>query len=183
MRLKKFINLYLEKITNPKLLEFGINDVYVKGLLHPGNKLGAVFIFTEPNAPEYYENYKKIKKIIELDVWDSISLFSESPEDWAIYLNKLPLKPLDESLPFKEVINHNERIRTFLESTNDEEFKWHQDNEDRLVSTIHETDWMIQLDDELPIKLEVGKQILIPEGVWHRIIKGTGDLQVKVVFI
>lgn len=87
-----------------------------------------------------------------------------------------------EPYPFQETVSNGEKIRVFSESTDDQELKWHQDNEDRLVSSIHPTDWMVQLDNELPIKLDINREIFIPEGVWHRVIKGTGDLTVKIKF-
>jgi len=39
------------------------------------------------------------------------------------------------------------------------------------------------MDNQIPIKLEKGKKILIPEGKYHRLIKGTGDLTLEVKFI
>jgi hypothetical protein len=42
---------------------------------------------------------------------------------------------------------------------------------------------MIQLDNELPILLEKGKEIFIPKGLYHRVIKGNGDLKVSIKFI
>ena len=125
----------------------------------------------------------KVRKIIDLDVWDSLQLASQSPEDWSIYFNRIPLYKLDESLPFQETIKSDIRVRTFSETVDDSELKWHQDNEDRLVSPLHETNWMVQLDNELPMKLEVGKEILIPEGVWHRLIKGDNNLKIQVKFV
>jgi hypothetical protein len=54
------------------------------------------------------------------------------------------------------------------------ETTWHRDREDRVIESIGETDWKIQIDDEpKPIK---GK-IFIPMGVYHRVIKGTGNLK------
>lgn len=88
-----------------------------------------------------------------------------------------------EGLPFDQTIQDGYRFRTFSESTDESELKWHQDNEDRLISPLHETDWMVQLDNQLPTKLEPNKEIFIPEGVWHRVIKGSGDLKIKVKFI
>jgi hypothetical protein len=88
----------------------------------------------------------------------------------------------EEFLPFTEVDNGNFKLRTFLENVDDAELKWHQDLEDRLVSPLHETDWMVQLDNEFPRKLVIGEEILIPKYVWHRLIKGSGDLEVKIVF-
>ena len=40
------------------------------------------------------------------------------------------------------------------------------------------TDWLVQLDDSLPILLD--KPIFIPKHVYHRTIKGTGSLLVKI---
>jgi hypothetical protein len=36
------------------------------------------------------------------------------------------------------------------------------------------------MDNELPIPITKDMKILIPEGEYHRIIKGSGDLKVKV---
>jgi hypothetical protein len=54
-------------------------------------------------------------------------------------------------LPFKEeVISDKVFIREFKEDTDSGEFMWHRDREDRIIESIDETDWQIQLDDELP---------------------------------
>ena len=55
---------------------------------------------------------------------------------------------------------------------------WHRDRENRIIENIDKTDWMIQLDNELP-KLIEGR-VFIPMGVYHRLIKGTGDLKIKL---
>jgi hypothetical protein len=69
-------------------------------------------------------------------------------------------------------------VRRFKESLNQEELKWHWDEEDRVIHPIHRTDWLFQLDNQLPI--QINDRITIPKGVWHRIIKGTGDLSIIV---
>jgi hypothetical protein len=69
-------------------------------------------------------------------------------------------------------------VRRFKESLNPEELKWHWDEEDRVIHPIHRTDWLFQLDNQLPI--QINDRIAIPKGVWHRIIKGTGDLSIIV---
>jgi hypothetical protein len=79
----------------------------------------------------------------------------------------------------EENLGENTYIRTFSESTLDEELKWHWDEEDRVVDPLQPTDWMFQLDNQLPEKIT--KTTFIPAGEWHRIIKGTGDLSVKIV--
>ena len=83
-------------------------------------------------------------------------------------------------LPFKESkISDNTFIREFSQYTDSGEMSWHRDREDRIIESIGNTDWCIQLDNQLPIKIE-GK-ISIPMGVYHRLIKGTGDLKIKLI--
>ena len=83
------------------------------------------------------------------------------------------------SLPFEEEhIKENEFIRVFKQETDSVDFMWHRDKEDRIISPIGETNWRIQLDNELP-KMIQGK-IYIPKGVFHRLIKGDNDLKIRL---
>ena len=82
-------------------------------------------------------------------------------------------------LPFQEnKISDNKFIRVFSQDTDSGEYMWHRDREDRIIESIEPTDWLIQIDDELPKKIE--GQILIPMGVYHRLIKGPGDLKINL---
>jgi len=84
------------------------------------------------------------------------------------------------TLPFQETkLSDNEFIREFKQDTDSGEMVWHRDREDRIIESIDDTNWMIQLDDELPKKIE--GEILIPMGIYHRLIKGTGDLKIKLI--
>jgi len=69
-------------------------------------------------------------------------------------------------------------IRVFDKSIDEHELKWHRDQEDRLVEIIGKTDWKLQLDNELPTN--INKPIFIPKYHWHRVIKGTGNLTIKI---
>ena len=83
-------------------------------------------------------------------------------------------------LPFKETkIGDNTFIREFNQDTESGEFVWHRDRESRIIESIEKTDWLIQIDNELPKVIE-GK-VFIPMGVYHRLIKGTGDLVIRLV--
>lgn len=84
------------------------------------------------------------------------------------------------SVPYIEILNYGFVIREFLQSTPSAELVWHRDKEDRIVEALHDTDWKVQLDNDIPRILEQ-KQLFIPKGVYHRLIKGTGDLKVKVI--
>lgn len=68
--------------------------------------------------------------------------------------------------------------RTFYWNLDSGDLHWHRDREDRIIESTHQTDWTFQIDNELPQKLD--KKIYIPKGVYHRLIKGTGDLLLKV---
>ena len=87
-------------------------------------------------------------------------------------------------LPFEQKDVSNEiKIRTFSSDTDIGEFTWHRDREDRVVELIEGENWYIQLDNELPKKLVKENKIFIPMGVYHRVIKGEGDLKVKIEFV
>ena len=83
-----------------------------------------------------------------------------------------------ENLPFVEQVINDERFRIFESNTNELDLTWHKDNEDRIVESVGETNWKIQLDNELPKKLE---KIFIPKGIYHRLIKGDNDLKIKII--
>ena len=84
-------------------------------------------------------------------------------------------------LPFKEEqISENEFIRIFTENIDINELKWHRDKEDRIIESIGETDWELQMDNEIPKK--IGKNF-IPKNTYHRVIKGKGDLKIKLTKI
>ena len=83
-------------------------------------------------------------------------------------------------LPFQETkISDNEFIREFSQNTDSGEFMWHRDYEDRIIESIEITDWKIQLDNELPKAIE--SKVFITKGVYHRLIKGSGDLKIKLI--
>jgi hypothetical protein len=90
---------------------------------------------------------------------------------------------VENELPYNEEINENVRVRTISESVENDELKWHRDRQDRLVEVIDSKGWELQFDNGLPIKLKKGMNIIIPEGVYHRVIKGNGDLKIKITFI
>jgi len=82
------------------------------------------------------------------------------------------------NFPFKEYTQDGYHIRTFSQKVDSEELMWHRDKEDRIVESVGDTDWMIQLDDKLPQTLT--EKVFIPKEIYHRVIKGNGDLTVKV---
>jgi hypothetical protein len=69
-------------------------------------------------------------------------------------------------------------IREFNENIDPIELMWHRDDENRTVEILGETDWKLQLDNQLPIS--INSLIFIPKHEWHRVIKGTKTLKLKI---
>jgi hypothetical protein len=69
-------------------------------------------------------------------------------------------------------------IREFDQNIDPIELMWHRDQEDRVVQSITSTDWQLQLDNSLPISLN--NSIFIPKHLWHRVIKGSNTLKIKI---
>lgn len=85
----------------------------------------------------------------------------------------------DPTLPYhEEWVSEGVSIRTFDSLHPDHLFKWHWDEEDRLIEPLHQTDWSFQFDDDLPFTIE--GEVLIPAGIYHRLIKGTGTLSLQI---
>ena len=81
--------------------------------------------------------------------------------------------------PYTEFTLQDYVIREFSSNTTAFEFVWHRDKEDRIVQAMHNTDWKFQLDNKTPQVLSENK-LFIPKETYHRLIKGTGNLKVKV---
>ena len=81
--------------------------------------------------------------------------------------------------PYSEKKEDGYIIREFSRNTPTYELVWHRDKKDRVVEAMNETDWMFQLDNEVPQRLTENK-LFIPKETYHRLIKGTDDLVVKI---
>ena len=81
--------------------------------------------------------------------------------------------------PYKDLeITDQYILREFNDSVDPIELLWHRDNEDRTIEIVGETDWAIQLENKLPTSLN--DRIFIARHEWHRVIKGTGNLLLKI---
>lgn len=82
--------------------------------------------------------------------------------------------------PYQEqVLEENTFIREFSQDIDELDLIWHMDDEDRTIIAVEETDWLFQFDDELPLSLN--SPIFIPRHKIHRVIKGNGNLKIRVV--
>lgn len=88
---------------------------------------------------------------------------------------------MDTGKPYKDIeIGDNYVIREFGENIDPIELMWHRDNEDRVVEVLNTTDWKFQYDNQLPILLKENVSLKIARHDWHRVIKGTGNLKLKI---
>jgi quercetin dioxygenase-like cupin family protein len=60
------------------------------------------------------------------------------------------------------------------------ELVWHQDEEDRTIEILEGEGWQLQRDNELPLALQEGDIIFIPEYQIHRVIKGNTNLKIQI---
>jgi hypothetical protein len=81
--------------------------------------------------------------------------------------------------PYKDIeVTNKYIIREFNENIDPIELMWHRDNENRTVEILGETNWKLQLDNQLPTSMN--EPIYIPRHLYHRVIKGTGNLLLKI---
>jgi hypothetical protein len=80
--------------------------------------------------------------------------------------------------PYKELQTQDCIYRKFTQDISEEELVWHRDENDREVEILEVTDWMFQFDNELPQQLK--NTLFIPKDTYHRLIKGTGTLNIRI---
>lgn len=83
--------------------------------------------------------------------------------------------------PFSQEIVKGKIERTFSPDVEESELKWHFDEKDRQVTILESDGWGFQLEDSLPTKMLPGQELFIPKFVWHRVIKGNGELKVSIL--
>ena len=89
----------------------------------------------------------------------------------------------DQRRPFtEEFLDKNTVIRHFDPTADDHLFKWHQDPQERIIEVLNENNWKFQFDNKIPQKLEINKIVKIKKGEYHRLIKGTTPLSLKIKF-
>ena len=87
----------------------------------------------------------------------------------------------DNRKPFVEKkISDSSFIRVFNHKAPKHLFKWHKDEEPRIVIVLNDNDWKFQFDNGHPFSMRKGDNIAIPSNYFHRVIKGTTPLWIKV---
>lgn len=86
------------------------------------------------------------------------------------------MKPYTE-----ETLSDNKVIRKFSSKSDDHEFRWHRDDENRFIRIIKSNGWFFQFDNEIPFEMKEDGFFSIKKGQWHRIIKGYDDLILSII--
>ena len=69
--------------------------------------------------------------------------------------------------------------RVFYSNIDSSELVFHRDKQDRTITACqNEGGWLLQMDNEIP--KEVSSGMFIPKEIYHRLIKGEGQLTVTI---
>ena len=82
---------------------------------------------------------------------------------------------------YKDFYAHGSHFRRIFAKGESSELDWHRDRKDRTIYIISSgNDWELQMDNELPKKLESGKEYHIKKNTFHRVFSGKDDLVVRI---
>lgn len=85
------------------------------------------------------------------------------------------------NFPFRQqAISNNKLLREFSKDAKAADLVWHRDRCDRVVTIREGKGWQLQMDNQLPVRLEPGKSYSIPKNTYHRILKGATNLVVEI---
>lgn len=174
--LNKLIKKFFESESFDGVDEIKVHDVILRAPFAPN----LIFIDTEPiiKGIKYREIYPKVyEKIMEI-----LNIMGENTREWDVRFNQRILENQEE-FPFEQKIVNGKKIRTFNENVDNDELVWHRDREDRLVEVLEGENWMVQMDNQLPVKMKKGDSFIIPEGVYHRVLKGDGQLKISITVL
>ena len=73
------------------------------------------------------------------------------------------------------------KVREFSDDVEEKELYWHRDDEDRTIEVLEVgSNWKFQRDNFLPEPLLQNTNIFIERNEWHRVLKGSGKLLLKI---
>ena len=88
-----------------------------------------------------------------------------------------------DNKPYEEYNKDDYRIRFFDRCCNNSELIWHKDKKNRTVEVVNGGGWEMQFDNQLPFKLTTGMIVEVPKETFHRVLKGSDNLVVKIIEI
>lgn len=66
-------------------------------------------------------------------------------------------------------------FRYFDENVNNYDLNWHMDKEDRNIELLSGSEYYLQFENCLPIRIIKQKTYYIPKNTWHRLLKSSDD--------
>ena len=82
--------------------------------------------------------------------------------------------------PYNDVQKTDFFLREFDNNINQNELIWHRDKKNREVTVLNGMNWKFQYDNSLPFILRIGDTFRVPAETYHRLIKGTTALLLKI---
>jgi len=193
-RMENRINKFLSRFKPLKSENFvGYTSIVGKEKYNDGLSVRIISLFEKPFTQDDSDRSNiQIKKMIPIlrdgipqlkdaEIKGGSSSTIESHKQNLEWELKCLGRKLDEStLPFNQTIKNGIKTRVFDENIDDHELKWHRDERDRIVEVVKGSGWKFQMDNELPKMLKEGDRFKIPSETFHRVIKGNGDLVIKI---
>lgn len=78
-------------------------------------------------------------------------------------------------------IDNNTFIREICLDVSEDDLVWHRDAKDRTIYLLEGENWYIQFDNFMPELLIKNEEIYVPKNTFHRVIKGTTKLKIKII--
>jgi len=82
--------------------------------------------------------------------------------------------------PYNDINDDDKFVRTFEENVEIDDLIWHRDKKNRVITILEGDDWQLQMENELPFVLTQGQNYYIQKEVYHRVIKGEGQLKLSI---
>ena len=83
--------------------------------------------------------------------------------------------------PYEDLTEGKEVIREFSADTDPMSLIWHEDQEDRIIEVLEGNEWKFQFDEDIPFEMVNGNKFEVPKGFLHRVIKGKGNLLIRII--
>ena len=89
---------------------------------------------------------------------------------------------MDHSIgnPYNDIKDDDKFVRTFDENVEMDDLIWHRDKKDRVITVLDGNGWQLQMENELPFSLNVNENYYIQREVYHRVIRGEGQLKLSI---
>jgi len=82
--------------------------------------------------------------------------------------------------PYCDEVRDGFFIRQFDENVGQDALVWHRDRRSRCVDVLEGEGWQVQFDNHLPINIVAGDHFTIKANEYHRLIKGSSKLKLRI---